>query len=108
MMSDIVIRFFEIIGIMVECPESKRDLQWRIRFFEKEVDSIPETDPLFNAAQIMKQEIAICQRRRRSRRYYYNAAMIDWLWGSYMTSRSPMVLTQAWNAFCAESYKISA
>ena len=104
-MSDLVIRFFEIIRLLVEHPESKRDIDWRIRFFEKEVDAIEEVNPIYGAAQMMKQEIAICRRRRRSRKYYYDAALLDWVWGSYMISRSPKVLEDAWSKFMIEGYK---
>ena len=104
-MSDLIIRFYEILRLLVEHPDAKRDIDWRIRFFEKEVDSIEKMNPMYNEAQIMKQEIAICKRRRRSRKHYYNAAVIDWVWGSYMVSHSPVALREAWSNFYTEGYK---
>ena len=106
-MSDLVIRFYEIIRLLVEHPEAKREIDWRIRFFEREVDSIEEVNPIYNAAQLMMQEIEICKRRRRSRRQHYNAAILDRLCGSYMMSRSQRALIEAWNNFAAETYKVA-
>ena len=106
-MGDIVIRFYDILRLMVEYPKAKRQISWRLRFFRKEVEAIEESSPLKKYAESMLQELELCNRRKRSRRSMYNADVIDWVWGSYMISGSTKVLDDAWGHFCTESYKIA-
>ena len=106
--TEIVIRFFEIIRSLVEHPEDKRDINWKIRFFEKEVDQIEETDLLAIPARTMLQEIFLCQKRRRSRKHMYNASLLDEILASYrISNHSQRVLSNAWNTFVTEMYKVA-
>ena len=104
-MNDIVIRFYDVLRMMVENPGAKRQIAWKLRFFEKEVDSIEEGSLLRIYADAMLHELTLCNRRKRSRRHMYNAALIDSVWGSYMISRSPKSLENAWSNFCTSAYK---
>ena len=104
-MSDLVISFFDLILMMVKQPEAKRTIAWKLRYFDKQVASIDPMSELHEDAMLMEQELALCQRRRRSRRRWYNLSNIDEVFGCYYIHQSPATLGMAWNLFHSGKYR---
>lgn len=107
-MNDLVIQFYELIRMMVKYPDSKRLINWRLRFFDKRVSEILVwNDPmLYKDVSQMVQELALCKQRRRSRRWYYDLSSIDEISVAYDISHSPSALSRAWDLFHSGHYKI--
>ena len=103
--SEIVISFFSILQLMVKSPDARRMINWRIKFFNKEAASIDRHSPVYNASLRMVEELALCQRRKRSRRYMFNMASIDQVNDQYLISRSPFTLGAAWSLFDTGRYR---
>lgn len=103
--SEIVISFFALIQLMVKYPDSKRIIDWHLRFFDKDVASIRPGCPLFDAASRMNEELALCRQRRRSRAATYNISSIDEVYNHYWLNKSPRTLGEAWNLFETGRYR---
>lgn len=103
--SEIVISFFTVLQLMIKSPSSKRLIDWHIRFFDKDVAGLEPGSPLYNAASQMNEELALCQRRRRTRFKRYNMASIDEVYNHYWIHKSPATLGAAWNLFETGRYR---
>lgn len=104
--SEIVISFFNIILLMVKHPESKRTIDWNMRFFSKEADAAKNNPQLFWAVSRMIEELDLCRRRKRSRFWLYNASDIDSVCAQYHINKSQTTLWNAWELFRTERYKV--
>ena len=107
-MSDLVISFFDLIQMMVKQPDAKRTIAWKLRFFEKQMYSIDPMSELYADARLMAEELVLCQRRRRSRRRWYNLSNLDEVLGSYYIHKSPVTLNMAWDLFYTGRYRVEA
>ena len=105
-MSDLVIWFYGIILMMIKQPESKRQLNWQLRFFERLVSAIDPQSEVYPYAMRMIEELAICKRRRRSRRNYYNVSNLDEVYNQYYIHPSELTLNRAWNMFISGPYRL--
>lgn len=105
-MNDLVIWFYGIIILMVKHPESKRLLNWQIRFFERLVNAIDPQSELYPHAMRMLEELEFCKRRRRSRRMRYNISNLDEVYGQYYIHKSPVTLGRAWDMFLSGTYRL--
>ena len=106
--SEIVISFFAVLQLMIKSPNAKRLIDWHVRFFDKDVASLEPGSPLYNAASRMNEELALCQRRRRSRVRRYNMSDIDQVYNHYWIHKSPVTLGAAWNLFETGRYRTEA
>mgnify|MGYP007056168972 CR=1 FL=1 len=104
-MSDLVILFFDLIQLMVKHPEESRAINWKFLFFEKQIQSLDPMSELYTDAMQMSAELALCRRRRRSRRRWYNLSNLDDVVGSYHIHESPTTLHSAWDLFYTGRYK---
>jgi len=107
-MSDLVISFFDLIQEMVKRPAARRTINWKLKFFEKQMLSIDPMSELHADAALMSEELALCQRRRRSRRAWYNLSSLDEVLGCYYIHRSQASLNEAWNLFHSGRYRTEA
>ena len=106
--SEIVISFFSIIQEMVKHPDAKRLIGWRTRYFNKDVEKLDPRSQLYNAALLMTEELALCGKRRRSRRRMYNMACIDEVCYHYWLHKSRSTLMTAWSLFESGRYRVEA
>lgn len=106
--SEIVISFFEILQLMIKSPQSKRLINWHIRFFNNTVKTIAPGTPLYDAASRMVEELSLCQRRKRSRVWRYNASSIEEVYNHYWGNQSPVTLGAAWSLFETDRYRTVA
>ena len=104
-MNDLVIWFFGLLVTMVKQPESKRFIDWQLRFFNKQVSEMDPGSDLYQDAMRMVEELTLCKHHRRSRRYRYNMSNIDEVYGQYYIHKSPVTLWNAWNMFHSGQYK---
>lgn len=103
-MPDLVIKFFYIIVLLVKFPTAKRVTAWHIRYFTKAVKSLTD-DGLRAQGETMLAEIAICQKRRRSRVHMYNMSDLDSVCTQYYINPSQAALDRAWYLFNTENYR---
>lgn len=104
-MSDLVIWFYGIILMMIKQPESKRLLNWQLRFFERLVNAIDPNSEVYPYARSMLEELTLCKRRRRSRQRLYNVANMDEIYGQYYIHPSQTTLDRAWQMFMSGAYR---
>lgn len=104
--SEIVISFFEILQLMLKSPGSRRMIDWRMKFFERDVFSVDQNSPLWRPALRMVEELELCRRRKRSRFRMYNVSDIDAVSTQYYICKSPVTLGNAWSLFETENYRI--
>ena len=103
--NEIVISFFAILQIMVKHPNSQRIIGWHLRIFDNDVARIKPGDKAFDVAHRMSEELALCMRRKRSRRSMYSISLIDEVYNHYWVHKSPKTLGDAWRLFETGRYK---
>lgn len=103
---EIVISFFAILQMMLKAPKAKRIIDWNIRFFEKDISEMDPGCPLYSDALRMREEIELCNRRRRSRYHMYNLSDIDEVYNHYYINKSPRTLEKAWDLFETGRYRV--
>ena len=104
--NEIVISFYKALMTMIKEPQEKRRINWQLRFFDKRISSPPHGNGQ-QIIQLMREELALCKQRRRSRRWFYNASEIDDVLSSYyISNRSETQLARAWDLFYSERYKV--
>ena len=103
--NEIVISFFENLQLMLKYPRSRRLIEWRMRFFDKAAAALSGS-PIEAVVNHMNAELALCNRRRRSRFRMYNVSDIDEVAAQYYIHKSPVTLGRAWDLFMSGRYRI--
>lgn len=101
---EIVILFFSVMLSLIK-NTSERQNKWRSIVFKNSVAKLIKSGSMVAAR--MSEELLFCEKRRRSRRYYYNVSAMDQVLNEYYISGfSENTLSNAWSLFNSGRYMI--